>query len=144
MSWNAIAVDDVQNEILPDEVTMLNTIEGGNSVLPVILAVWVSKLRSMIEVGGNNLDVAGTIPDQLRPEAIAIIRWRWFTSLPKTDLCSEHRKAQCDDAMKAFNDVEAGKKKVEFPAAISGGPAGQMQVASGGRSHQMRGAQGAL
>jgi hypothetical protein len=126
---------DVQNEILPDEVAMLEVIQGSDALLTTILNVWVNKLRSMIEVGGNNLDAPGTIPDQLRPEVIAIVRWKWFSALPKTDLQSPAREKQYDEAMAVFKEIASNKpdrQRVEFPASITGGPAGQMQVASGG------------
>ena len=152
MSWNAIAASDVQNEILPDEVAMLNTIQGANTQLATILTKTVNKVRAQILVGGNQLDAAGTVPDQLWQEVIAMARWRWFTSLPNTDLCSDRRKEQYEAATETMQDIAAGKDKsgravkVELPnpatALPLSGPAGQMQATSGRR--KTRGMGGAL
>jgi hypothetical protein len=153
MSWNPIAAADVQNEILPDEVAILNTIQGANTILATVLAKTVNKVRSQILVGGSQLDAAGTIPDQLWEEVIAIARWRWFSSLPNTDLCSKQRQAQYDEAISTMKDIARGKDeegrpvKVELPnpatALALPGPAGQMQAQGGRRKasqHKMNGA----
>src|SRR5580693_5129577 len=94
MSWNTLATTDITAEILPDEVTMLNTIQGSSSILATILA---------------------TVPDQIRSDAIALVRWKWFCSLPKTDLQSEFRRAQYDEAVKRLEKIREGREKVEIP-----------------------------
>lgn len=150
MPWNSLAASDVENDLLPDEIAIVNAIQGASSELGVITTRVINEARAKITVGGNNLDAAGTVPDQLRNEIIDIIVWRWFTSLPTTDLASDARKKKYEDAMERFRDVEAGKDKdgrpvkVEFPASIAGGPAGQMQTASGGGGRKTKGMGGAL
>ncbi len=116
MSWNTLATTDITAEILPDEVTMLNTIQGSTSILTTILATVTAELQSQILVGGNQIGQSGTVPDQIRGDAIAIVRWRWFNSLPKTDLQSEFRRAQYDDAVKRMRKIREGMEKVEIPA----------------------------
>ena len=111
MPWNTLAASDVTVEISPDEVTALNTIEGSNAVLAAILVTVLAGLQAQILVGGNQIGPAGTIPDQIRGEAIAIARWRWFCSLPKTDLQSESRKAQYYSAMERMSTIMQGKEK---------------------------------
>ena len=116
MSWNTLATTDITAEILPDEVTMLNTIQGSSSILATILSTVTAELLAQILVGGNQIGQPGTVPDQIRSDAIALVRWKWFCSLPKTDLQSEFRRAQHDEAVKRMEKIRDGKEKVEIPA----------------------------
>jgi hypothetical protein len=117
MPWNTLQVTDVTAEILPDEVTMLNSIQGSGGILSALLSTVVAELQAQILVGGNQIGQAGTIPDQIRGDAIAIARWRWFCSLPKTDLQSEFRRQQYAGAMKRLERIREGKEKVEIPSS---------------------------
>jgi hypothetical protein len=135
MAWNTLATTDITAEMLPDEVTLLNNIQGSTNILPAVLSRVTAELQSRILAGGNQIGQPGTIPDQLRGPAIAIVRWEWFCGLPKTDLQSDGRKAQYEAAQKRFDEVESGAKKVEIPAdpqTISG-PSNRVQIARGGR-----------
>jgi hypothetical protein len=116
MPWNTLQVTDVTAEILPDEVTMLNSIQGSSSLLSALLSTVLAELQAQILVGGNQIGQVGTIPDQIRGDAIAIARWRWFCSLPKTDLQSEFRRQQYVEAMKRLEKIREGKEKVEIPS----------------------------
>jgi hypothetical protein len=117
MSWNTLATTDITAEILPDEVTMLNTIQGGSSILATILSTVTAEILAGILVGGNQIGQAGTVPDQIRSDAIALVRWKWFCSLPKTDLQSDFRRAQYDEAVKRMEKIRQGREKVEIPAS---------------------------
>jgi hypothetical protein len=75
-----------------------------------------AELLAQILVGGNQIGQAGTVPDQIRGDAIAIVRWRWFCSLPKTDLQSQFRKDQYESAQKHIEKIREGKEKVEIPS----------------------------
>jgi hypothetical protein len=116
MSWNTLATTDITAEILPDEVTMLNTIQGSSSILSTILSTMTSEILAQILVGGNQIGQPGTVPDQIRSDAIALVRWKWFCSLPKTDLQSEFRRAQYDEAVQRMAKIREGHEKVEIPA----------------------------
>jgi len=115
MSWNTLATTDITAEILPDEVTMLNTIQGSSSILSTILGTVTAEIQAQILVGGNQIGQPGTVPDQIRSDAIALVRWKWFCSLPKTDLQSEFRRAQYDEAVKRLEKIREGREKVEIP-----------------------------
>ncbi|MGA2749125.1 MAG: hypothetical protein ABSG59_10140 [Verrucomicrobiota bacterium] len=115
MPWNILAPTDVQNEILPDETAAINSIEGSASILASILANVIAELQASILVGGNQIGQSGTVPDQIREEAISIVRWKWFSSLPKTDLQSDFRRRQYEEAMKRVEKIREGKEKVEIP-----------------------------
>ncbi len=116
MPWNTLAAADVTAEILPDEVTMLNTIQGSSSILSTILATITAEIQAGILVGGNQIGPVGTVPDQIRSDAIAMVRWKWFCSLPKTDLQSDFRRAQYDESVKRMEKIREGREKVEIPA----------------------------
>jgi hypothetical protein len=116
MPWNTLAPTDITAEILPDEITMLNTIQGSSSILATILATMTAEIQAQILVGGNQIGQPGTIPDQIRSDAIALVRWKWFCSLPKTDLQSDFRRAQFDEAVKRMEKSRDDKEKVEIPA----------------------------
>ena len=55
MSWNTLATTDITAEILPDEVTMLNTVQGSSSILATILSTVTAELLAQILVGGNQI-----------------------------------------------------------------------------------------
>src|SRR5208282_1873363 len=105
MPWNILATTDITAEILPDEVTLLNTIQGSSNVLDTILATCVAEIQSQILVGGNQIGPVGTVPDQIRSDAIAYVRWKWFCGMPKTDLQSDFRKAQFEEAIKRLDKI---------------------------------------
>ena len=128
--WNPLATADIQAEILPDEVTMLNTVQGGATILATILSTMTAEIQAQILVGGNQIGQPGTIPDQIRSDAIALIRWKWFCSLPKTDLQSDFRKAQYEEAVKRMEQIRQGKEKVEIPSQpqIVAGPSFRVET----------------
>jgi hypothetical protein len=115
MSWNTLATTDVTAEILPDEVTALNTIQGSSGILGGILANMIAEVQSSILVGGNQIGQSGTVPDQIREDVIALVRWKWFASLPRTDLQSDFRRQQYDEAVKRLGNIRNGSEKVEIP-----------------------------
>ena len=114
--WNTLATTDITAEILPDEVTLLNSIQGSSSILSTILSTVTAEIQAGILVGGNQIGQPATVPDQIRSDAIAMVRWKWFCSLPKTDLQSDFRRAQYDEAVKRIEKIRDGKEKVEIPS----------------------------
>jgi hypothetical protein len=116
MAWNTLATGDVTAEILPDEVAALNSVQGSSTVLAGILANVIAETQASILAGGNQIGQAGTVPDQIREDVIAIARWRWFAALPKTDLQSDARRAQYEEALKRIGTIRSGREKVEIPA----------------------------
>jgi hypothetical protein len=113
--WNTLATTDVTAEILPDEVAALNTIQGSTGILAGILGNVIAEVQASILVGGNQIGQSGTVPDQIREDVIAMARWKWFASLPKTDLQSDFRRQQYDEAVKRLGNIRKGAEKVEIP-----------------------------
>ena len=117
MPWSTIATSDVLEEFTPQEQAALQTIQNGTSQLGGILAKAVASARGSIQAGGNDLDAAGTLPDQIIPQVVAIIRWRWLVSLPKLKpLQTEERRDAYNDGLKALDKIASGHPKVERPA----------------------------
>jgi hypothetical protein len=135
--WNVLATTDVTAEILPDEVNALNTIQGSAGVLAGILANVIAEVQASVLVGGNQIGQSGTVPDQIREDVIAIARWRWFSSLPKTDLQSDFRRQQYDEAVKRLAAIRKGEEKVEVPLNPQNvtGPSFRMEMVR--RGHRM-------
>jgi hypothetical protein len=138
MPWNTLAVADIEGEILPDEMSLLNTIQGSNAILSALLGTVLAELQAQILVGGNQIGPAGTIPDQIRGDAIAIARWRWFCSLPKTDLQSESRRQQYDEAKRRLEKIREGKEKVEIPGSPQSVTGPSFRVETARRGHEVR------
>lgn len=138
MSWSVIAESEVLEEFNSKENSAINNIQGATDNLAPILQRIVNMARSCVVAGGSQVDQPGTIPDQLRPDVIAIARWKWLVALPKIGeaLQSKERKQAHDDGMKRMDDVAAGKIKIELPAApvIQDAPVNSVEVAS--RQHR--------
>lgn len=140
--WNLISIGDVQNEILPDEIALLNAIQGSKAILPIIIADVIAEIQGNILSCGQQIDQPGLVPDQIRTACKDIIRWRWFCALPKTDLQSDFRKAQNENAQtrleKLWQDLRAGKAKIEIPAnpQTNPGPALRLETVRKGNKAQ--------
>jgi hypothetical protein len=141
MPWNTVAVADIEAEILPDEVAMLNTIQGSTTILAAVLARVVAELQADILNGGNQIGPAGTLPDQIRGPAIAIVRWEWFLGLPKTDLQSDFRKNAYEAAQKKMDKIRDGSIKTEIPLSPQNvtGAANRMETIRRGSPVDARG-----
>ena len=141
MPWNPLTAGQVQAEILPQEAAVINAIQGSTTVLAGIVTNFVAAVQGQITALGRPVDQPGTIPDQIRNEAIDICRWRWFASLPSKSLQTDARKKQGEDgeaALKAlWKDILDGKGAIELPLTPvtpqTGSAIGAMQVASTGR-----------
>jgi hypothetical protein len=77
------------------------------------------------------------VPDQIRGDAIAIVRWRWFCSLPKTDLQSQFRKDQYESAQQHIERIREGKEKVEIPSNPQNVTGPSFRVESVRRGHRL-------
>lgn len=120
MSWNTLTTTQITNEILPDEVAILNTVQGSSSLLEAVLTRVVNQYQQVILQAGNQIGQPGTVPDQCLGDFIAIVRWEWFCGLPATDLQSKFRKDQYDRALEHFARIRGDdgkpREKVEIPA----------------------------
>jgi len=134
--WNLIETDDVLTEFTPAEQAALQNIQGAATGLAAILAKVVSRMRSQIKAGGNQLDMTGpTIPDSLQEEAVAIARWRWLNSFPALVAFKTRERQDAYGAaqktMAAISSDQPGRPRVELPAIAdtSAAPVDAVQLA---------------
>jgi hypothetical protein len=117
MAWAAVSTDHVLEEFTPAERAALRNIQEAEDHLPAILSRVVALARGNIRASGNSLDVAGTVPEQVALDVIAIARWRWLVAMPQARaMQTEGRKAAHDDAMRRMEEIARGDYPVE-PAA---------------------------
>jgi hypothetical protein len=107
-SWNAIAEAEVLQEFIPAEQAGIKAAAGAVDQLPSILTRTVNQARGLIEAAGAALGGAGTIPDSLRPDVIAIARWRWLISISQfKSMQTAERKALYDEAIRHLDELAA-------------------------------------
>lgn len=142
--WSAITTADVLDEFTPQEQATLQNLQSANNtqqavaILGRILTREVNAARGSIIAGGGRLDADGFIPDQLRPDVIAIARWRWLISFPQLKVMqTKERNDAYNDARDTLKDVSTGKIKIELPAAATAennpAPVNAVDVARKGR-----------
>jgi hypothetical protein len=116
MSWNTITPENVLEEFTEAERAALTAAQDAVDNLPTILTRTVNMARGMISAGGNSIGAAGTCPDQVIPDVIAVARWRLLVAVPKLrSLCTEERKRAHDDGMRRLESIASGDVKTEVP-----------------------------
>jgi hypothetical protein len=137
--WTSVSTVDVLAEFTPAETAILNNIQGVATSLGTILTKTVSRVRSQIKAGGNQLDMTGaTVPDALVEEVISIARWRWLNSFPGlASLKTKERKEAHDTALAMMKEISSNKPdrpRTELPAApdTTAAPVSAVEVARPG------------
>jgi hypothetical protein len=133
MPWNAITTADVLSEFNGSERSLLESVQADTTDLQAILDRTIGAARGAVLAGSGKVGATGTIADQLAPMVVAIARWRWLVSIPKSEqMQSAERKKLHDDAEQYLKDVAKGDIKVEFPdvALVVSTPENAVQVAS--------------
>ncbi len=136
-TWNTLSVANMIAEggFSIAEKTQLGTASGTNVIQTV---------RGVVAAAGGTVDSAtGSIPDSLRMDIVAIIRWRWLTGFPNlVSLQTEPRKLAAELAEKRLDEVAKNQRPVEAPAEgdfATGGNWGSetkiaMRTSDGGQS----------
>lgn len=133
MAWSEINTDDVLSEFNDTEKDKLQELQADTQRLTAILGRTVAAFRGAIAGGGSPVGEDGTLPDQVIPDVIAIARWRWLLSIPKSEtLQSEERQKLNDTGEERLQKIESGELKVERPA----GPASGLASPSIGKKHR--------
>ena len=134
MPWNPIATQNVLDRFTPAEQSAVAAIQGGaGTSLQNILNDACSQAQAMILAGGNEIDQPGSVPDQIRPQVIAIALWEWISSIPGAkQLCTDERKGLYDRAQKRLEAIasqDPQREKIEPPQTPSAvpGAVGQAQ-----------------
>ena len=113
MSWRSITSTEAEEEFSPSEKAAIDVATQGEMFASILGRV-VDFIRAACLAGSGAVGEAGTIPDLLRMDAVAVARWRWLCSIPSLKaLQSEDRKALHDDGVKRIEKVATGDLKVE-------------------------------
>lgn len=127
--WSEVTTADVMQEFNEREITLINSVRGASVAtgtagdsLTGILERTVSRVRGAVFAGGTELGDAGTIPDSLKGDAIAIARWRFLVSIAQLKpLQTADRKEECERAEKRLERVESGDLKIQGPSGAGAG-----------------------
>ena len=114
------------------ERNSLQVIQGAADKLQGILDKEIAAARGAILAGGGRLDQEGTLPDQILPDVLALVAWRYLIGYPALNsLQTPERRAAYDDARATLRAIARGAQKVELPAAGQAldlsAPVGQVQ-----------------
>lgn len=122
MPWLTIAAGEVISRLTPVELATLEGIAGLADQMPGILTNVVNATRGNLRGGGNQLDVAGTIPDQVREEVIALALWKFLISFPVLkSMQTPARQAASKQAQDLFSLMASQKQdrpRTELPANV--------------------------
>lgn len=116
MPWSTVTESEVLQELSPSENTALENVHISGGTLAGILSRAINAARGAVLSGGGTLGAAGTVPDSLKSDVIAIARWRFLTSISQLKaLQTEERKDLYRDAEEKLKLVASGDYQVEDP-----------------------------
>lgn len=122
MSWAALTTTQAIDEgaFSEDEKATLDAATGTGADLTNVLANVIATVRGTIQAAGMELGTTATIPDSLRKDVVALVRWAWLTGFPQlTQLQTEARKEAADRAEDRLDAIAEGTRKVETPDGTS-------------------------
>jgi hypothetical protein len=119
MAWISIEEADVQSRLAAAELSALKTValaDGQTSPLTDVIAHVVDEIRGYVAAcAANTLGEGAVIPQKLLSAALAMIRFRLATRLPRFPL-DENRRRENDQALRLLEQVAACKFAIEEPA----------------------------
>lgn len=118
MAWISITEADVQSRLAGAELAALKTAalaDGQTSPLTEVCEHVVDEIRGYVAAcARNTLGEGATIPQKLLSAALAMIRFRLATRLPRFPL-DENRRRENDQALHLLEQVAACRFAVEEP-----------------------------
>jgi hypothetical protein len=111
MAWVPLSTQDISNSLTEQEQDGLQT-PSAQSDLTVIVQSVTGLVRGKVNANQRNqghLGPPGTIPDELYAAAISISRFKLLTHLPGTQLITQDRRADKDEALVQLEDAAEGK-----------------------------------
>ena len=111
MAWIALSSTDISNSLTEDEQSGLSTPSAEADLTTIVQSV-TGLVRVKVNANKRNqghLGPPGTIPDELYAAAIAISRFKFLTHLPGTQLITQDRRADKDEALQQLSDAADGK-----------------------------------
>jgi phage gp36-like protein len=131
MSWITLTQNDLLSALNASEAAAYNAaVTGAIDPADEIILSAVHDARGLIEnAPGNELAAGDTVPNRLKHQILAIVRFRILTRL---DIAvSEDRRTEYRDARRFLERVSEGKVRVEKPDGAkdtSGGVNGNIDV----------------
>lgn len=123
MAWITLTSADLRNRLSDVEFSSVGEAQlaAGQTVESVLAEVFEGVVRLIRGHAArkNTLGPAGTIPDETKDAALAILRFRVFTRLPDLGLLSDDRRTEYKDAMKLLDALGRGDFVIEAPAEAS-------------------------
>lgn len=134
MAWNTLSSAQVISEggFSSDEKTKLETAAGTGADLDSVLDSVIDTVRGTIAAAGMTPGSSGTIPDSLRQDVIAAVRWSWLISFPSlAALQTDARRDANERAQDRFDAISEGKRRVENADGESNAPSPSIKDIAG-------------
>jgi len=122
MAWIALSVSDIQNSLTEDEQSGLATPSAQADLTTIVQSV-TGLVRGKVNANKRNqghLGPPGTIPDELYAAAISIARFKFLTHLPGTQLITQDRRADKDEAYLELQAAANGELVIVRGDDVSG------------------------
>ena len=121
MAWIELTEAHLGERLAAAELAALQTAATGTfgNTVPDVLASVVAEVRGRVAAcARNSLGPDGTIPDELKATALAIVRWRVLSRLPGMKaLQDEARRTEYNDAVALLAAVAKGEFAIMQPTA---------------------------
>lgn len=112
MAWITLTETNLGERLAAAELAALQTAATGSfgNTVPDVLDSVIAEVRGRIAAyGGNRLGPSGTIPEELKATALAIVRWRVLSRLPgMRSLQDDARRSEYNDALALLAAVAKG------------------------------------
>ncbi len=126
MAWITITETDLYGSLTGPELTAVQSAAlnaGQSDPVPEKILEAVQEIRGRVAACQNNrlgdLTQGEQIPEELKPTALAIVRYRVLLRLPLSSLVTPQREREYTDALTLLSAVAACKFRIEQPANFS-------------------------
>src|SRR5215471_2215449 len=110
MAWVALSTTDILNSLTEAEQSGTQS-DSAQADLTTIVQSVTGLVRGKVNSNKRNqghLGPPGTIPDELYAAAISIARFKYLTHLPGTQLITQDRRDDKNEAYEVLTDVATG------------------------------------
>jgi hypothetical protein len=121
MSWITLDADAVLEQFNATERAAVEGVQESENGLPGLISSVTKQVRGYVARRNPVASDETQLPDELKADAIAIIRYRFLNSLPGLeDLITKGREKEYSDALVTLRAVAAGNgPAIEPPAEVS-------------------------
>lgn len=105
-TYSTLTADDVLTQFNTVELTVFNAVKGNDTDMGETVARITADVRAAWSGAGRALpDSQDTIPDSLKPRAIAIALWEFLSGVPAPALKTDERKEAWKEAREYLNTL---------------------------------------